>query len=393
MRLSSGLGRLLSKQRDRKIIALGPPRGGRASARWARTILPNRNLWETDKCSHGIGPSIMQTSSQLQPNDPRWKRYEKLVARMYATLSSHPVQVQYDVKLPGKLSRTPRQIDVCLRTSIPGSDLVVIVQCRDHRSPLDANHVGEFCTVIEDVGAQKGVMVTQAGFTKAAVTLANSKGVDLLTLIDAENKLWSEYFPEDGNRYKQVVSVPIMVRRSRLSMRLQIPVGPDFNIEGDAWKLEMLDAETGESLGTLTDIVGQLWGEGTFIDETPDASYLLTLDRAVRFNEDRSQSKLRQFVFMSRIQVTYHLGRMPIEKLEGFYNPVQSSVTTKAIATGEANFSGLITEGTLVTKEEAERANVTMGFDIADAWDVRQGFTLPPHNIRQIPTPAEDWNS
>ena len=48
--------------------------------------------------------------------DPRWKRFEKLVARIVATLSSDAV-VTYDDKIPGRLSGVLRQIDVSIRAA------------------------------------------------------------------------------------------------------------------------------------------------------------------------------------------------------------------------------------------------------------------------------------
>jgi len=90
--------------------------------------------------------------------DPRWKRFEKLVARIVATLSSDAV-VTYDDKIPGRLSGVLRQIDVSIRAAKAEQPQLIIVQCRDYAKPLDVNDVREFSSVIQDVGASKGMMV------------------------------------------------------------------------------------------------------------------------------------------------------------------------------------------------------------------------------------------
>ena len=86
--------------------------------------------------------------------DPRWKRFEKLGARMLATLSPG-AEVVYNDSIRGTLSETDRQIDVSIRSQASGSEHLAIVQCRDYKGPLDVNAVGEFDSVIRDVGASK----------------------------------------------------------------------------------------------------------------------------------------------------------------------------------------------------------------------------------------------
>lgn len=182
---------------------------------------------------------VMSTHPEIFPEDPRWKRFEKLVARMYSTLSPN-VRVDHYDRIMGRNSGIQRQIDVSLRTSVPGSDLLVIVQCRDYSRALDVNEVGEFASVVADVRASKGVMVAQNGFSTAAMRLATALGIDLLTLVDAENKLWSEYFPEDAGHFKQVVTFPVTITHAILACRLLIPrqvIKPGFQVQGECYPL------------------------------------------------------------------------------------------------------------------------------------------------------------
>jgi hypothetical protein len=61
------------------------------------------------------------------------------------------------------------------------------VQCRDYKALLDVNAVGEFDSVIRDVGAAKGIMVSVHGFTETAKTYARALNIDLLRLPDERN--------------------------------------------------------------------------------------------------------------------------------------------------------------------------------------------------------------
>jgi hypothetical protein len=106
----------------------------------------------------------------IQGADPRWKRFEKLVARMLATLS--PTRESCTTTpFEESLSEADRHIDVSLPTHAARPQQLVVVQCRDSKTPLDINAVGEFDSVARDVGAMKGIMVVVHGFTETAKTL------------------------------------------------------------------------------------------------------------------------------------------------------------------------------------------------------------------------------
>ena len=73
-------------------------------------------------------------------------------------------------------------------------------------------------TVAQDVRANKGVIVAAThGFTKAAANLADARGIDLLALVDAENKVWAEYF---GNEPIRAGGVLARFGLSKQSVRL-----------------------------------------------------------------------------------------------------------------------------------------------------------------------------
>ena len=50
-----------------------------------------------------------------------------------------------------------------------------------------------FLGLVADVGAHKGAMVASKGFTGAAKTRARNAGIDLYSLIDAQDHEWQSY--------------------------------------------------------------------------------------------------------------------------------------------------------------------------------------------------------
>ncbi len=120
----------------------------------------------------------------------QWRVFEELVAHIYRELSPNAA-VNHNDHILGKASQVERQIDVSIRHTIAGHNLLTIVQARDYKKPADINDVGEFASVIEDVGANKGILVCKGGFTDGAKKLAERKGIDLCNIHDAQSRKWN----------------------------------------------------------------------------------------------------------------------------------------------------------------------------------------------------------
>jgi len=120
----------------------------------------------------------------------KWLDFEKMIAQIYRSISPNAV-VAHNNNIRGHDSGIDRQIDVSVSFREAGCDFLVIVQAKTNSRPLDVNVIGEFATVIKDVRASKGVLICNAGFTKAAQTLAQSLGIELTSAHDAESKDWS----------------------------------------------------------------------------------------------------------------------------------------------------------------------------------------------------------
>jgi hypothetical protein len=120
---------------------------------------------------------------------PDWKGFEQLAERIARDLVPHAM-ITWNDHLPGQISEIDRQIDVSIRWSDANQQYLTIVQAKDWGTPADLVAVGEFASVVEDVGATRGVMVCRSGFTQGARTYARNKGIGLYNLHDAESRNW-----------------------------------------------------------------------------------------------------------------------------------------------------------------------------------------------------------
>jgi hypothetical protein len=105
---------------------------------------------------------------------------ESLTEQIFRVLTAGPgnVSVERNVQMPG--ADGPRQIDVVVRSSVGPIDLTTIIECRDYERTVNVTAIDGFHSVIQDVNASQGVIVTRKGFSKTAVQKAKRLGIRLL---------------------------------------------------------------------------------------------------------------------------------------------------------------------------------------------------------------------
>jgi hypothetical protein len=122
-----------------------------------------------------------------------YRDYENGVADVLAFLAGDSAAVERNVRLPGRRSCRQRQIDVLVRGrifSMVGATL--IVDCKRRRTPVDVKAVEAFIGMMEDVGAEVGMLMTTAGSTKAARERAHAeRGVHLEVMTLQDLMAWS----------------------------------------------------------------------------------------------------------------------------------------------------------------------------------------------------------
>lgn len=127
--------------------------------------------------------------------EPKWKGFEKILYAIH-DLKREGVEVKFDDSIVGRRTGRPRQIDVSLRFKQGYYNYFVVIECKDHNKRISIEKLEAFRTKIEDVGAHKGVMVSQKGFQEGAVKVAESYNIDIFTLTE-EKTDWIEKIKEE----------------------------------------------------------------------------------------------------------------------------------------------------------------------------------------------------
>lgn len=114
-----------------------------------------------------------------------WKEYELIVLgeceRVYGR--SH---VRRNVFVTGIFSGTKRQIDILVDDIESGFDEKIVYEVKYYARKINIKIVEAFISMLKDVGIEKGVIVSERGFSKAAIRRAHigeeSVEVDILSL-------------------------------------------------------------------------------------------------------------------------------------------------------------------------------------------------------------------
>ncbi|HEY1204248.1 MAG: restriction endonuclease [Bryobacteraceae bacterium] len=135
----------------------------------------------------------------------KWRLYEKVVAD---TQDKYPdCTVVRDHRVTGVRSGVTRQVDVWVTGELAGHEIRLAIECKLYKAKVDIKTVDAFIGFLEDVGADKGVLITTTGFTSGAQKRATAAGIDLnvMTLESAMETDWGEYF---GDSCKTSVGCP-----------------------------------------------------------------------------------------------------------------------------------------------------------------------------------------
>lgn len=134
-----------------------------------------------------------------------WKDYEDAVyeecQRAYHFRES---EITKNTHIVGKYSAVKRQIDVLVKLLKDGRvTSSIIIECKHYEKKINVKIVDSFIGCLEDVGADKGIIVSEKGFTKAAISRAH-KGkddieVDILGLGELQQFQSQGAFPFAGD--------------------------------------------------------------------------------------------------------------------------------------------------------------------------------------------------
>lgn len=251
----------------------------------------------------------------------KWQRFESLVANVQKTLSPKS-KVNQNERVFGKHSQTWREVDITIRQDVGQFDLFIVIDCKDYSIPVDVKDVEEFIGLVEDVAANKGAIVSASGFTEAAKKRAESSGIDLYRLVDAEAHDWQTY-----------VTIPVLCDFRRIKrFSFEFKTTGQFRMFPQDFKTMPLYNQKGELIDILLNLLSKRWnsklipiepGEYKDIKLTDEISYIKT------------EGELYQMDVSAHVQVERNLyfGQLQLLEIKGFADQIKGGVITTGFTT------------------------------------------------------------
>ena len=106
----------------------------------------------------------------MSPSGTLLTRYERSLTRLIAAFDF--AQVIYNRRHEGRLSGAPRHVQVMVYGAVANLPITVAVECRQQHRPVGISCIDYFVAKLEDVGADRGILYSCAGFTAPATRRA-----------------------------------------------------------------------------------------------------------------------------------------------------------------------------------------------------------------------------
>ena len=100
-----------------------------------------------------------------------WKTYEAEILEIFK--GEYPrAQITANVKIQGRYSKVSRQCDVLIEDYVAGNRMRILIDGKYYNKKVNVKHVEAFLGMLEDINAQKGLLITNKGYSKAAINRA-----------------------------------------------------------------------------------------------------------------------------------------------------------------------------------------------------------------------------
>ena len=119
-----------------------------------------------------------------------WKEYQEEAASFFRSLG---LDASTDVTVEGV--RTTHDVDVLVKSHHVGFEITWLVECKHWKTRVSKLHVLALREIVADVGADRGILLSEAGFQSGAIEAANLTNVQVTTLAEvsatAKNDIYS----------------------------------------------------------------------------------------------------------------------------------------------------------------------------------------------------------
>lgn len=108
-----------------------------------------------------------------------WMQYQEDAATFFRSLG-----LQAEVETTVKGTRGEHDVDVLVKGNLHGVNFVWIVECKAWRSNIPKEKVMALAAIVDDVGADRGFLLSEVGFQSGAIQQARKRSITLTSIQD-----------------------------------------------------------------------------------------------------------------------------------------------------------------------------------------------------------------
>lgn len=106
-----------------------------------------------------------------------WFDYQEEAAALFRSMG---LEAATNITIKGV--RTSHDVDVVVKSHHSGFDVTWLVECKQWKSAVSKLHVLALREIVTDTGADRGILLCEAGFQSGAIEAANLTNIQVTTL-------------------------------------------------------------------------------------------------------------------------------------------------------------------------------------------------------------------
>jgi len=152
-----------------------------------------------------------------------WKEYQEAAASYFREIG---LDAKTDVTVQGV--RTSHDIDVLVKSHHAGFDITWIVECKHWKEKVSKLHVLGLREIVTEVGADRGILLSESGFQSGAIEASNLTNVRLTSLEAMRGTAKAEIFAMRLRElYDKVVDLKDRYWALSKALRREVGLRPD----------------------------------------------------------------------------------------------------------------------------------------------------------------------
>lgn len=107
-----------------------------------------------------------------------WKNYQEEVAIFFRSLG---LEASTDITVQGVRTKTMMWMFL-LKSHHAGFDIIWIIECKLWKTKVSKLHVLALREIVSDIGADRGILLSETGFQSGTIEAANLTNVQVISL-------------------------------------------------------------------------------------------------------------------------------------------------------------------------------------------------------------------